>query len=594
MRSRSVEGIHKRRDMRSDSMKEGVERAPHRSLFFATGLTSEELRRPLIGVVGSQTDVVPGHIHLDRIEQAVKDGVRAAGGTPFAFSTIAVCDGIAMGHAGMRFSLPSRELIADSVEVMAMAHPFDGLVFIPNCDKVVPGMLMAAARIDIPSVFVSGGPMMAGLHRGTKVDLKTMFEAVGRAKRGEMGAEELQALELAACPGCGSCAGLFTANTMNCLTEALGMGLPGNGTTPAVTGARLRLAKQAGMQVMRVVEEGLLPRDIMTEAAFENAIAVDMTIGGSTNTVLHLPAVAYEAGVSLPLQAFDTVSRRTPYLVKLSPAGPHHMEDLHEAGGIPAVMAELWRGGLLREDVPTVTGKTVAVNLSAVSAAVTGGAPGEIPRNAGARGVIRPFGEPHSPSGGIAVLWGSLAPEGAVVKAGAVRAEMMSHRGPARVFDGEEAATEAILGGGIQPGDVVVIRFEGPRGGPGMREMLVPTAALAGMGLDDRVALITDGRFSGATRGASICHVSPEAAVGGPIGLVEEGDEIELDIPGKRLVLRVAEEVLAARRRRWVAPACRAKEGYLARYAAAVSSASEGAIFRIEGLRGPEGVTCRK
>ena len=594
MRSSDVEGIHRRRRMRSDRMKDGLERAPHRSLFYATGLTSEELRRPMIGVVSSQTDVVPGHVHLDRIEQAVKDGVRAAGGTPFAFSTIAVCDGIAMGHAGMRFSLPSRELIADTVEVMAMAHPFDGLVFIPNCDKVVPGMLMAAARINIPSIFVSGGPMMAGRHRGTKVDLKTVFEAVGRAQRGEMGDEELHALELAACPGCGSCAGLFTANTMNCLTEALGMGLPGNGTTPAVTGARLRLAKQAGRQVMCVVEGGLRPRDILTEAAFENAMVVDMAIGGSTNTALHLPAVAHEAGVSLPLETFDAVSQRTPYLCKLSPAGPHHMEDLHEAGGIPAVMAELRRGGLLREDVSTVTGRTVGENLRSGSCAVPGGAPGEVSRFAGDESVIRPVEDPHSRSGGIAVLWGSLAPEGAVVKAGAVRTGMMSHRGPARVFDGEEAATEAILGGGIQPGDVVVIRFEGPRGGPGMREMLVPTAALAGMGLDDRVALVTDGRFSGATRGASICHVSPEAADGGPIALVEEGDEIELDIPGKRLTLRVGDEEMAARRQRWVSPTVGATGGYLARYAAAVSSASEGAILRVEELRAPEGATCRE
>lgn len=566
--------------MRSDSMKHGLERAPHRSLFFATGLTREELERPLIGVVNSHNDVVAGHVHLDRIEQAVKAGVRMAGGTPLAFNTIAVCDGIAMGHPGMRFSLPSRELIADSVEVMAMAHPFDGLVFIPNCDKIVPGMLMAAARLNIPAIFVSGGPMMAGRHRGEGVDLKTVFEAVGQARDGRMGEGELQALELAACPGCGSCAGLFTANTMNCLTEALGMGLPGNGTTPAVTGARLRLAKAAGRRVMRLVEDGLRPRDVMTEAAFENAMAVDMAIGGSTNTVLHLPAVAHAAGVSLPLQAFDAVSGQTPYLVKLSPAGPHHMEDLHEAGGIPAVMAELQRAGLLHDDVPTVTGQTVVANLSPVSLAETGGGVGDIPRFAGDRGVIRPVDDPHSPGGGIAILWGTLAPDGAVVKAGAVRAEMMSHQGPARVFDGEEAAMGAILDRRIESGDVIVIRFEGPQGGPGMREMLMPTSALAGMGLDDRVALVTDGRFSGATRGASVCHVSPEAAAAGPIALVEEGDEIELDIPGKRLTLRVGDEELAARRQRWVSRAPWATGGYLARYAAAVSSASEGAILR--------------
>jgi dihydroxy-acid dehydratase len=524
-------------------------------------------------VVNAHNDVVPGHAHLDRIEAAVKAGVRMAGGTPLAFNTIGVCDGIAMGHPGMRFSLPSRELIADSVEVMAMAHPFDGLVFIPNCDKIVPGMLMAAARLNIPAVFVSGGPMMAGRHRGEDVDVKTMFEAVGQAKAERISAEELEALELAACPGCGSCAGLFTANTMNCLTEALGMGLPGNGTIPAVTGARQRLAKQAGMQVMDLVEEDLRPRDVMSAAAFENAIAVDMAIGGSTNTVLHLPAVAHAADVSLPLETFDVVSGRTPYLVKLSPSGPYHMQDLDEAGGIPAVMAELHRGGLLQEDVPTVTGRTVAENLEGVSR--TGASDRSL-------GVIRPVDDPHSASGGIAVLWGNLAPEAAVVKAGAVAPRMKTHRGRARVFAAEEAAMEAILEGEIEPGDVIVIRYEGPRGGPGMREMLMPTSALAGMGLDDRVALITDGRFSGATRGASVCHVSPEAAAGGPIALVEEGDEIELDIPSKRITLHVSEDELARRRERWRPPEPPVTGGYLARYAARVSSASEGAVLRIE------------
>jgi dihydroxy-acid dehydratase len=534
-------------------------------------LTPEELDRPLIGVVNAYNDVVPGHAHLDRIEAAVKAGVLMAGGTPLAFNTIGVCDGIAMGHPGMRFSLPSRELIADSVEVMAMAHPFDGLVFIPNCDKIVPGMLMAAARLNVPAVFVSGGPMMAGRHRGEDVDVKTMFEAVGQAKAERISAEELEALELVACPGCGSCAGLFTANTMNCLTEALGMGLPGNGTIPAVTGARQRLAKQAGMRVMDLVAEDLRPRDVMSEAAFENAIAVDMAIGGSTNTVLHLPAVAHAADVSLPLETFDVVSSRTPYLVKLSPSGPHHMQNLDEAGGIPAVMAELHRGGLLHDDARTVTGRTLAENLEAVSRAVDG-----------ALGVIRPVDDPHSASGGIAVLWGNLAPEGAVVKAGAVSPNMKTHRGRARVFDAEEAAMEAILEGEIEAGDVIVIRYEGPRGGPGMREMLMPTSALAGMGLDDKVALITDGRFSGATRGASVCHVSPEAAAGGPIALVEEGDEIELDIPSKCITLRVSEEELARRREDWRPPEPRATGGYLARYAARVSSASEGAILRLE------------
>jgi dihydroxy-acid dehydratase len=536
-------------------------------------LTPEELDRPLIGVVNAYNDVVPGHAHLDRIEEAVKAGVRMAGGTPLAFNTIGVCDGIAMGHPGMRFSLPSRELIADSVEVMAMAHPFDGLVFVPNCDKIVPGMLMAAARLNIPAVFVSGGPMMAGRHGGEDVDVKTMFEAVGQAKAERISAEELEALELAACPGCGSCAGLFTANTMNCLTEALGMGLPGNGTVPAVTGARQRLAKQAGMRVMDLVEEDLRPRDVMSEAAFENAIAVDMAIGGSTNTVLHLPAVAHAAGVSLSLETFDAVSRRTPYLVKLSPSGSHHMEDLDEAGGIPAVMAELHRGHLLQGDARTVTGRTVAENLKGASHAGAGG---------GADGVIRPIDDPHSASGGIAVLWGNLAPEGAVVKAGAVSPKMMSHRGPARVFDAEEAAMEAILEGVIEPGDVVIIRYEGPRGGPGMREMLMPTSALAGMGLDDKVALMTDGRFSGATRGASVCHISPEAVAGAPIALVEEGDQIELDIPNRRLRLHVREEELARRQEAWEPPAPRASGGYLARYASMVSSASQGAILRAQ------------
>lgn len=551
--------------MRSDSVKRGLERAPHRSLFYAVGLTPEELDRPLIGVVNSHNDIVPGHVHLDQVGRAVKDGVRLAGGTPLEFNVIAVCDGIAMGHPGMRHSLPSRELIADSVEVMASAHGLDGLVFVPNCDKVVPGMLMAAARLNVPAIFVSGGPMMAGQYQGRPVDLKTLFEAVGEYRAGRIGEDELHELELAACPGCGSCAGLFTANTMNCLTEALGMGLPGNGTIPAVTAARLRLAKRAGMQVLRLVQDGLLPRAVMTEAAFENAIAVDMAIGGSTNTVLHLSAIAHEAGVPLSPERFDAVSKRTPYLVKLSPSGPHHMQDLDEAGGIPAVMAELLRHGLLQGEACTVTGGTVAQNLE---------------RARRLSDVVRPAGEPYRPDGGIAVLWGNLAPDGAVVKAAAVRPEMMQHRGPARVFEGEEPALEAILSGRVQAGDVVVIRYEGPRGGPGMREMLMSTSALAGMGLDDKVALLTDGRFSGATRGASVCHVSPEAAAGGPLALIQEGDEIELDIPNKRLALLVSEEELALRRARWTPPPPRVTGGYLARYAAMVASASEGAILK--------------
>jgi dihydroxy-acid dehydratase len=551
--------------MPSREATQGFERAPHRSLLYASGLTPEELERPIIGVANSFNEIVPGHIHLNQISEAVKAGVRMAGGTPLEFNTIGVCDGIAMGHSGMCYSLPSRELIADSVEVMAKSHQFDGLVLIPNCDKIVPGMLMAAGRVNIPAVFVSGGPRMAGRYGGENIDVNTMFEAVGEYKAGRMSDEELQALELAACPGCGSCAGLFTANSMNCLTEALGMGLPGNGTIPAVQASRLRLAKQAGMQVMRLVEKGLRPRDIMTEGAFENAIAVDMAIGGSTNTVLHLPAIAYDAGVDLPLEKFDAVSRRTPYLVKLRPSGPHHMQDLDEAGGIPAVMAELLGKKLLHGELPTVTGRKVKENLKGISRRSE---------------VIRPADNPYLANGGIAILSGNLAPEGAVVKASAVLPEMISHRGPARVFEGEEAAMSAILGGKIKPGDVVVIRREGPRGGPGMREMLMPTSSLAGMGLDASVALITDGRFSGATRGAAVCHVSPEAAAGGPIGLIREGDEIELDIPGKKLTLHVSDGELARRREGWKAPAPRVTEGYLARYARMVSSASEGAVVR--------------
>jgi len=551
--------------MRSDAVKKGFERAPHRSLFYATGLTSEELDRPLIGIVNSFNEIVPGHVHLNRISEAAKAGVRMAGGTPLEFNTIGVCDGIAMGHRGMNYSLPSRELVADSVESMVLGHGFDGLVFIPNCDKIVPGMLMAAGRLNLPSIFVSGGPMMAGRHEDEDVDLKTLFEAVGEYKAGTMDQEELTALEFAACPGCGSCSGLFTANSMNCITEALGLGLPGNGTIPAVTGARTRLAKQAGMQVMTLVEEGVRARDILTWEAFQNAIAVDMAIGGSTNTVLHLTAVAHEAGVDLQLAKFDDISQRTPYLVKLSPSGPHHMQDLDEVGGIPAVMAELHNHDLLFGDLPTVTGKTVAENVAGIKH----------------RGkVIRPVYEPYSRSGGLAVLRGSLAPDGAVVKAGAVKAGMMQHRGPARVFDSEEAALDAIMSGEIESGDVIVIRYEGPSGGPGMREMLMPTSALAGMGLDDQVALLTDGRFSGATRGAAIGHISPEAASGGPIALIEEGDSIAIDIEGRTLNLEVSESEMARRREAWTRPEPKIKTGYLKRYAAYVTSANEGAVLR--------------
>jgi dihydroxy-acid dehydratase len=551
--------------MRSDIVKLGAERAPHRSLLYATGLTREELDRPLVGVVNSHNELVPGHVHLDKVGQAAAAGVRVAGGTPLEFSTIAICDGIAMGHPGMRYSLPSRELIADSVEVMASAHGLDGLVFVPNCDKIVPGMLMAAARLNLPAIFVSGGPMMAGRYRGRSVDVNTVFEAVGERVAGRMSEEELRELELAACPGCGSCAGLFTANSMNCLTEALGMALPGNGTIPAVDAKRLRLAKQAGMKIMQLVSDQVVPRQILTEQAFENAIAVDMAIGGSTNTVLHLPAIAHEAGLRLPLELFEKVSRRTPYLVKLRPSGPHHMQDLDEAGGVRAVMAELLKQGVLRDEALTVVGGTMAESLTGVERLSD---------------VIRPADAPHRSDGGIAILWGNLAPEGAVVKAAAVGPEMARHRGPARVFDSEEAALESILGGGIRAGDVVVIRGEGPSGGPGMREMLMPTSALAGMGLDDKVALLTDGRFSGATRGAAVGHISPEAVSGGPIALVEEGDEIELDIPGRQLTLRVSETELSQRQQNWSPSGARVSGGYLARYAAMVSSASEGAILK--------------
>ena len=553
--------------MQSDLVKRGFERAPHRSLFYAAGLTPEELDRPIIGIANSHNDIVPGHIHLDRISQAVKTGVLMAGGTPLEFNVIGVCDGIAMGHAGMHYSLPSRELIADSVEVMASAHSLDGLVLIPNCDKIVPGMLMAAARLNVPAIFVSGGPMMAGRYRGQDVDVKNVFEAVGEYKAHRMTDRELAALEEAACPGCGCCAGLFTANSMNCLTEALGMGLPGNGTIPAVTAARIRLAKQTGIRVLHLIREGIRARDVMTADAFENAIATDMAIGGSTNTVLHLPAIAYEVGVSLPLELFDEVSSRTPYLVKLSPSGSHHMQDLNEAGGIPAVLAELLGHSLLHGEVQTVTGRTLAENLK------------EARRLSD---VICPADDPYRPDGGIAILRGNLAPDGAVVKAAAVLPNMLHHRGPARVFDSEESAMDAILNGHIQAGDVVVIRYEGPRGGPGMREMLMPSSALAGMGLDDKVAVLTDGRFSGASRGSSIGHISPEAAAGGAIALVHEGDEVEIDIANKRLNLHVSEEELDRRRASWQPPTPKVTTGYLARYAAMVSSAGEGAILKTQ------------
>ncbi|WCB46742.1 dihydroxy-acid dehydratase [Nitratidesulfovibrio vulgaris] len=554
--------------MRSKKMTHGLEKAPHRSLLHALGLTREELARPLVGVVNAANEVVPGHIHLDDIAEAVKAGVRAAGGTPLEFPAIAVCDGLAMNHEGMRFSLPSRELIADSIEIMATAHPFDALVFIPNCDKSVPGMLMAMLRLDVPSVMVSGGPMLAGATLAGRADLITVFEGVGRVQRGDMTEAELDELVEGACPGCGSCAGMFTANSMNCLAETIGLALPGNGTTPAVTAARIRLAKHAGMKVMEMLERNIRPRDIVTEKAVANAVAVDMALGCSTNTVLHLPAVFAEAGLDLTLDIFDKVSRKTPNLCKLSPAGHHHIQDLHAAGGIPAVMAELDSIGLIDRSAMTVTGRTVGENLDALGAKV---------RDAD---VIRSVDTPYSPQGGIAILKGSLAPGGAVVKQSAVAPEMMVREAVARVFDSEEAACEAIMGGRIKAGDAIVIRYEGPKGGPGMREMLTPTSAIAGMGLGADVALITDGRFSGGTRGAAIGHVSPEAAEGGPIGLVQEGDRIRIDIPARALDLLVDEDELARRRAAFVPVEKEITSPLLRRYARMVSSAATGARQR--------------
>ena len=552
--------------MRSDVAKKGVPAAPNRALFYALGYTKEELERPLIGVVCSYNEIVPGHMNLDKISEAVKAGIRAAGGTPIEFPAIAVCDGIAMGHVGMKYSLVTRDLIADSTEAMAQAHQFDGLVMIPNCDKNVPGLLMAAARVNIPTIFVSGGPMLSGtLCGGRRVGTSEMFEAVGAYYAGKLDDDGLQEWEENACPTCGSCAGMFTANSMNCLTEAIGMGLRGNGTIPAVMSARLRLAKHAGMKIMELVEKDIRPRDIMTEAAFHNAETVDMALGCSTNTMLHLPAIAHECGIDLSFDMSNEISAKTPNLCHLAPSGNTYMEDLERAGGVYAVMAELNKAGLLETDVMTCTGKTVGENLSGVL-------------NLNPE-VIRPIENPYSKTGGIAVLKGNIAPDGCVVKQAAVAPEMLVHEGPARVFNSEDEAIEAIYGGKIVSGDVVVIRYEGPKGGPGMREMLNPTSAIAGMGLDKEVALITDGRFSGATRGASIGHVSPEAASGGPIGLVEDGDIISINIPQYSIQLKVSDEVLAERRAKWVCPEPRVKTGYLARYAKMVSSADKGAIL---------------
>ncbi|MCD7860840.1 MAG: dihydroxy-acid dehydratase [Oscillospiraceae bacterium] len=554
--------------MLSDNIKQGVERAPNRSLLYALGLTEEEMARPLIGVVSSYNEIVPGHMNLDKIAQAVKDGVRAAGGTPILFPAIAVCDGIAMGHIGMKYSLVTRDLIADSTEAMAIAHQFDGLVMIPNCDKNVPGLLMAAARVNVPTIFCSGGPMLAGrLKDGRRTCLSHMFEAVGAYHAGTLDEGGVEDYTENACPSCGSCSGMYTANSMNCLTEALGMALRGNGTIPAPYSARLRLAKKTGMQIMELVKRDLRPRDIMTAAAFCNAETVDMALGCSTNTMLHLPAIAHEAGVSIDLDESNRISAQTPNLCHLAPAGDTFMEDLECAGGVYAVMHELAEHGLLDTTLPTVTGKTIAENLADVE-------------NLNPE-IIRPFDRPYSPNGGIAVLRGNLAPDGCVVKRSAVAPEMMVHEGPARVFDSEDEAIAAIYGRKIVPGDVVVIRYEGPKGGPGMREMLNPTSAICGMGLGESVALITDGRFSGATRGAAIGHVSPEAASGGNIALVQEGDRISIDIPNCKIELKITDTEMECRRAAWVCPPPKVTIGYLARYARLVSSADKGAILEI-------------
>ncbi|MBO4910568.1 MAG: dihydroxy-acid dehydratase [Lachnospiraceae bacterium] len=557
--------------MRSDSVKVGDAQAPHRSLFNALGFTEEERKRPLIGIVTSYNEIVPGHMNLDKIAEAVKLGVAMAGGTPVLFPAIAVCDGIAMGHIGMKYSLVTRDLIADSTECMAMAHGFDGLVCIPNCDKNVPGLLMAAARVNIPTVFVSGGPMLAGHVHGCKRSLSSMFEAVGSYAAGTITKEELTEFEEKVCPTCGSCSGMYTANSMNCLTEAIGMGLKGNGTIPAVYSERIRLAKHAGMKIMELVEKNIRPRDIMTDKAFKNALTVDMALGCSTNTMLHIPAIAKEAGVELNMEMVNDLSAKTPNLCHLAPAGPTYMEDLNEAGGVYAVMNELSKKGLIEEDCMTANATTIGENIKNCI--------NKDPE------VIRPIDNPYQATGGIAVLKGNLAPDTGVVKQSAVAPEMLVHEGPARVFDCEEDAIAAIKGGKIVAGDVVVIRYEGPKGGPGMREMLNPTSAIAGMGLGSTVALITDGRFSGASRGASIGHVSPEAAVGGPIALVQEGDIISIDIPNRKLDVKVSDEEMAKRREAWVPREPKITTGYLARYRELVTSGNRGAVLEIPGKK---------
>ena len=560
--------------MKSDNAKKGVARAPHRSLFYAMGYTDEELDRPLIGVCCAKNEIIPGHIELDRIAEAVKSGVRIAGGTPIEFPAIGVCDGIAMGHEGMKYSLVTRELIADSIECMAKAHQFDALVMIPNCDKIVPGMLMAAARLDLPTVFVSGGPMMPGRlpgkdtsnpYSGRNLSLTDMFEAVGAVSLGRLTEAQLHEMERVACPGCGACSGMFTANSMNCLTESIGLGLPGNGTIPAVSGRRIALAKKAGMQVMEMLARGITARQMMTQRHFENALAADMALGCSSNTILHLPAIAHEAGLSIDLHLVNTISERTPNLCHLAPAGRNFMCELDDAGGVQAVLAELAKKNLIDTSLITVTGRTIAENIADV-------------RNRDPE-VLRPIENPFSDNGGLAVLFGNLAPDGTVVKRSACAKELMNHTGPARVFDDEADAMDAVQNHKIKSGDVVVIRYEGPKGGPGMREMLAVTAALAGQGLDKQVALITDGRFSGATRGASLGHCSPEAAVCGPIALVEDGDLITLDINNYKITLEVSDEELSRRRAAWKAPEPKVKGGYLARYARMVTSADKGAVL---------------
>ena len=552
--------------MKSDSLKIGTQNAPHRALYHALGLTEEEIERPLVGIVSSYNEIVPGHMNIDKIVDAVKIGVAMAGGTPIVFPAIAVCDGIAMGHTGMKYSLVTRDLIADSTEAMALAHGFDALVMVPNCDKNVPGLLMAAARLNVPTVFVSGGPMLAGHVDGAKTSFSSISEAVGEFNAGKITEEKLREYECKTCPTCGSCSGMYTANSMNCLTEALGMGLRGNGTIPAVYSARIELAKHAGMAVMDMLRKNIRPRDIMTKDAIMNALTVDMALGCSTNSMLHLPAIAHECGIEINLDIANRISEKTPNLCHLAPAGPTHMPDLYAAGGIPAVQAELAKKGLLDLDVPTVTGKTLGENIK-----------GAHILNDKA---IRPIDNPYSQTGGLQILWGNIAPDGCVVKRSAVAPEMQQHSGPARVFNSEETAIAAIYAGQIVPGDVVVIRYEGPKGGPGMREMLNPTSALAGMKLDKTVALITDGRFSGASRGAAIGHVSPEAASGGPIGLIEEGDIINIDIPNAKITLEVSDEVLAERKAKYVAPEPNIKTGWLSRYARMVTSANLGAVLK--------------